>query len=50
MPIVQPLSAAKALTNLKPTDRSDGGFGATEDFHQWKFSFDIDGEWKHKLY
>ena len=50
LPIVQPLKVRQALANLKPTDQ------VTVDLEQQKifspvgeFSFDIDGEWKHKL-
>ena len=50
LPIVQPLEVRQALANLKPTDE------VTVDLEQQKifspvgeFSFDIDGEWKHKL-
>ncbi|MDU1933991.1 MAG: 3-isopropylmalate dehydratase small subunit, partial [Streptococcus thermophilus] len=50
LPIVQPIEVRRKLEQLKPTDE------VTVDLEQQKiispvgeFTFEIDGEWKHKL-
>ena len=50
LPIVQPIEVRQKLKQLKPTDK------VTVDLEQQKiispvgeFTFEIDGEWKHKL-